>query len=106
MKSPRGQDGSRKVNLRDARRAISRRQPGPRPSAPWIRCSSNIDKIVPGTVDEVDGKVTFADASTKNTYGIVDEIARRVILSGGRAIGVRKVDIPGANLSQRFCYAV
>ena len=64
MKSPRGQHGSRKVNLRDARRAISRRQPGPRPSAPWIRCSSNIHEIVPGTVDEVDGKVTFADAST------------------------------------------
>jgi Bacterial archaeo-eukaryotic release factor family 11 len=54
----------------------------------------DIDEKVPGQVDEETGAVAFAgdDASS---YGVVDEIARRVLLSGGRVLAVRKPDVPG-----------
>jgi hypothetical protein len=54
----------------------------------------DIDQKVPGYVDEDSGAVAFApdDASS---YGVVDEIARRVLLSGGRVLAVRSPDVPG-----------
>ena len=55
----------------------------------------DIDSVVPGTVDEQDGTITPAAADSPDTYGVVDEIARRVLLSGGRVLGVRSADIPG-----------
>ncbi len=55
----------------------------------------DIDAVVPGTVADADGAVTLASAPGPGGYGIVDEIARRVILSGGRVLGVRAADIPG-----------
>jgi hypothetical protein len=54
----------------------------------------DIDEVVPGTVDEKDGAITFAKAANARDYGVVDEIASRVIRSGGRVLGVRKADIP------------
>lgn len=55
----------------------------------------DIDSVTPGTVREEDGAVTFAEHAGAGSYGIVDEVAGRVILSGGRVLGVRKADIPG-----------
>lgn len=55
----------------------------------------DIDEITPGAVDDDDGTVTFADHADATSYGVVDEIASRVIRSGGRVLGVRKDDIPG-----------
>lgn len=55
----------------------------------------DIDEIVPGKIDEVSGAVSFAENESAETYGVVDEIAGRVIVSGGRVRGVRKADIPG-----------
>lgn len=55
----------------------------------------DIDEVIPGTVDEADGRVTFADGPSAKSYGIVDEIAGRALLSGARVLGVRKADIPG-----------
>ncbi len=55
----------------------------------------DIDEVVPGTVDETTGAVTYAAAADAVGYGVVDEIATRVIRSGGRIIAVRKADIPG-----------
>lgn len=54
----------------------------------------DFDEVVPGTIDE-NGVVTFADAASARTYGIVDEIAARVLASGGRVMAVRRADIPG-----------
>ena len=54
----------------------------------------DIDQITHGTVDE-NGAVTFAAAPGPHSYGIVDEIADRVILSGGHVLAVRTADIPG-----------
>jgi hypothetical protein len=54
----------------------------------------DIDSVVPGTVDEHTGAVTFEAESVTN-YGVVDEIARRVWLNGGRVLAVRQDDVPG-----------
>lgn len=55
----------------------------------------DIDEVVPGVIDEVSGAVTFMDEADAGVYGVVDEIARRVWLSGGRVLAVRRGDIPG-----------
>jgi hypothetical protein len=55
----------------------------------------DIDEVIPGTVDETDGRITFAERSSAANYGIVDEIAARALLSGATVLGVRKEDIPG-----------
>ena len=54
----------------------------------------DIDDVVHGCIDDEDGSVTFADEPGAGNYGIVDEIAGRVIQSGGRVLGVRRSDIP------------
>ncbi|WJR77645.1 hypothetical protein [Bradyrhizobium sp. NP1] len=67
----------------------------------------DIDEVIPGAVDEKDGAVTFAKAAGAGNYGVVDEIASRVIRSGGRILGVRKADIPGGkSLAAILRYAV
>jgi len=54
----------------------------------------DIDETVPGYVDE-NGAVTFDEADDAVNYGVVDEIARRVLLNGGKVLAVRRDDIPG-----------
>lgn len=54
----------------------------------------DIDDVVPGRIADEDGAVSFADAPGPKSYGIVDEIAGRVLLAGGRVLGVRRDDIP------------
>ena len=67
----------------------------------------DIDETIPGTVDEETGAVTFADHAGAVSYGVVDEIARRVILAQGRVLGVRKDDIPhGKSLAAILRYPV
>lgn len=67
----------------------------------------DIDEVIPGTVDEADGRVTFAKGDSARTYGIVDEIAGRALLTGARVLAVRKDDIPGrAHLAAILRYAV
>jgi release factor family 11 len=53
----------------------------------------DIDDKVPGRVDEETGAVTFADDDAAS-YGVVDEISRRVLLAGGRVLAVRRPDVP------------
>ena len=54
-----------------------------------------MDAVVLGTVDDNDGTVVFADKADALNYGIVDEIARRVLQSGGRVVAARRTDVPG-----------
>lgn len=66
----------------------------------------DIDEVVRGRIDE-DGAVVFAQQANASNYDLVDEIATRVITTGGRVIGVRKADIPrAAALSAILRYAV
>ncbi|WP_433870779.1 hypothetical protein [Saccharopolyspora sp. CA-218241] len=59
----------------------------------------DIDSVEPGHVDDAGG-VTFtgsdpSPAESAADYGVVDEIARRVWLTDGRVLAVRRPDIPG-----------
>jgi Bacterial archaeo-eukaryotic release factor family 8 len=53
----------------------------------------DIDQVIPGRIDD-QGAVSFAQQQGEGNYGLVDEIATRVLAAGGRVIGVRKTDIP------------
>lgn len=53
----------------------------------------DIDEVIPGRIDDAGG-VIFAEQASTTNYGLVDEIAGRVIATGGRVVGVRKADIP------------
>ena len=55
----------------------------------------DIDEVVPGVIDEETGVITFSEEADAVRYGVVDEIARRVWLTGGRVLAVRSGDIPG-----------
>jgi hypothetical protein len=55
----------------------------------------DIDQTVPGFVDEADGALTLEDTDDAVNYGVVDEIARRVLLARGRVLAVRREDVPG-----------
>jgi hypothetical protein len=53
----------------------------------------DIDEIVPGHMND-DGSIVFAKQPKSSNYDLVDEIAKSVIVTGGRIIGARKSDIP------------
>jgi hypothetical protein len=55
----------------------------------------DIDETLPGSIDEESGAVELDEADDAVNYGVVDEIARRVWLNGGRVLAVRRGDIPG-----------
>lgn len=54
----------------------------------------DVDVHLPGTVDEVTGAVEYVSAETTESYGVSDEIVRRVLRTGGRAMAVRASDVP------------
>lgn len=55
----------------------------------------DMDVVISGTVDDEDGKVTFASEADAVNYGVVDEIASRALQSGARVLAARRTDIPG-----------
>ncbi|MFO7690898.1 MAG: hypothetical protein R6W83_10170 [Cryobacterium sp.] len=61
----------------------------------------DIERVIPGTVDDTSGAITFADAGAvldpdaPPHYGVVDEIVRRALSSGARVLGVTAADVPG-----------
>lgn len=55
----------------------------------------DIDETVPGFVDEADGALTLDDSDDAANYGVVDEIARRILLARGRVLAVRREEVPG-----------
>lgn len=54
---------------------------------------ADIDAKLPGFVDDDTGAITFAQDDAIS-YGLVDEVARRVLLSGGRVLAVRAAEVP------------
>jgi hypothetical protein len=67
----------------------------------------DMDAVVPGTVDEADGRITLGEGRPEQTYGVVDEIAKRALLSGARVLAVRAESLPdGAHLAATLRYAL
>ncbi len=68
---------------------------------------ADIDQSMPGNIDEESGAVTFEESTSASNYGIIDEIARRVFLNGGRVLAVRAEDVPeGAAAAALLRYAI
>jgi hypothetical protein len=55
----------------------------------------DMDDAEYGTISDTDGNVTFAEGPGAETYGLIDEIAGRALLSGARIVAARRADIPG-----------
>lgn len=68
----------------------------------------DMDQAVHGTVDEADGTITYADAPGAESYGVADEVARRVLASGGEVLAVRADEMPepGKPLAAILRYAL
>jgi hypothetical protein len=57
----------------------------------------DIDKVVPGQINEETGAITFVENPDANTYGVIDEIAGRALANGARVLGVPQADLPGGS---------
>lgn len=55
----------------------------------------DIDRSMPGSIDEESGAVTLDEDASSSSYGVIDEIARRAFLNGSRILAVRAEDVPG-----------
>ena len=67
----------------------------------------DIDEVIPGTVDETDGTVILAMKESAASYGVIDEITGRALLTGAKVLAVRREDIPdGAPVAAILRYAV
>ncbi|HAM26322.1 MAG TPA: hypothetical protein DCP11_06310 [Microbacteriaceae bacterium] len=56
----------------------------------------DIDRRMPGAVDEVTGAVTRTDGDDASHYDVIDEIVRRALSSDARVLAVRGPEVPGA----------
>jgi hypothetical protein len=55
----------------------------------------DIDESLSGSIDDASGEVHLDTEEDATNYGVVDEIARRVFLAGGRVLAVRAGEVPG-----------
>ncbi len=55
----------------------------------------DIDATEPGVVDEETGAITLVPTDDATSYGVLDEVARRVLINGGRVLAIRADDVPG-----------
>lgn len=54
----------------------------------------DIEATVPGSIDDQTGAIELTDGSHHH-YGVLDEIARRVLLARGHVLAVRGAEVPG-----------
>lgn len=54
----------------------------------------DIDAVVPGRIDRETGAVTLAEAEGADSYGVIDQMALRALLTGAELLAVRKDDLP------------
>lgn len=67
----------------------------------------DMDRVIDGHVDETDGRIDEAMAPGASSHSVLNEIARRVLLSGGEVLSVRKEDLPdGAPVAAILRYAL
>jgi hypothetical protein len=67
----------------------------------------DMDAVIPGYVDEETGAIDLASGGDARDYGVVDELAKRTFIAGGRVLTVRNPDIPDrASLAAILRYPV
>lgn len=54
----------------------------------------DIDSFTPGTVDPQSGAIEYREAASGTGYDVVDEMARRALMQGGRILAVRADEVP------------
>jgi hypothetical protein len=54
----------------------------------------DLDAVIPGIVSDIDGSVTYSVSDDAETYSVVDEVARRALLTGARVLGARREELP------------
>jgi hypothetical protein len=54
----------------------------------------DLDAVIPGLVDDNDGSVTYAVSDDAETYSVLDEIAKRALLTGARVLGASRDSLP------------
>ena len=65
----------------------------------------DMDRVLPGTVDEETGAVTFAEAEGPSSYGVLDRVALMGLATGADVLAVRADDLPdSASLAATFRY--
>ena len=57
----------------------------------------DMDQIIDGRLDATDGRIHEVESPCAGSYSLLDEIARRVLLSGGDVLVARKDDMPDAS---------
>jgi hypothetical protein len=68
---------------------------------------ADIDVVTDGTVDPETGDLQIDESDTVANYGVVDEIAKRVLDAGGRVLAVRKEQVPeGASAAAILRFAI
>ena len=55
----------------------------------------DIDRRVPGSLDDETGKIAYGDDDAPGNYGVVDEIIRRSLASKAKVYALRAEDVPG-----------
>jgi hypothetical protein len=67
----------------------------------------DMDRVMNGRIDETDGRIDAVKTAGADSYGVLDEIARRVLLSGGEVLAVRQETLPeGAAVAAILRYAL
>ena len=54
----------------------------------------DLDAVVPGLVSDVDGSVTYAASDDAEVYNVIDEVARRALCTGARALAASREQLP------------
>ena len=68
---------------------------------------ADMDRVVPGTLDEATGEVAFARSEGPFSYDVLDAIALLALASGAEVLAVRASDLPaGAPLAATLRYPV
>ena len=86
---------SRPEHRRTEPRPTPPRSPEPQPSEPSTRSSWTSTPSSRESSTRRPEQVTFVGADSGTTYGVFDEVARRVLINGGRLLAVRAEDVPG-----------
>lgn len=69
----------------------------------------DIENLVPGSIDDETGAIVedAAGTETPGDYGVIDEVARRVLLTDGHVLAVRGDEVPGGGAAAAILrYAV